>query len=114
MHRLALGSKTLRRISFDIEKLLSREKQKGSPSEVAPVYVCGLARSGTTMLLRVLDQVGSLASLNYRDMPFVMAPNLWKRLSGFGAKEAHLSERAHGDGIEVGYDSPEAFEEIFW
>ena len=25
-----------------------------------------------------------------------------------------MKERAHGDGIEVGYDSPEAFEEILW
>ena len=113
LHRLALGSKTVRRVSFDIEQLFS-SKPQGSRCIDSPVYVCGLARSGTTMLLRILDQVDSLASLNYRDMPFVMAPNLWKKLSGIGAREAQLSERAHGDGIQVSYDSPEAFEEIFW
>jgi len=30
------------------------------------------------------------------------------------AKQGGLAERAHGDGIMVGYDSPEAFEEVIW
>ncbi len=117
VHRVALGLKTVRKLSFDLDRLLTRALDKNSRQLVtddAPIYVCGLARSGTTMLLRVLDQVESLASLSYRDMPFVMAPNLWSRINKIGHKEATLSERAHGDGIEVGYDSPEAFEEIFW
>lgn len=25
-----------------------------------------------------------------------------------------MVERAHGDGIKIGYDSPEAFEEVIW
>ncbi len=47
-------------------------------------------------------------------MPFVMAPLLWSRLSGRFRKRAVLQERAHGDGIAIGYDSPEAFEEVIW
>jgi hypothetical protein len=43
-----------------------------------------------------------------------MAPVLWARLSRAYRKPSELRERAHGDGIEVGYDSPEAFEEVLW
>jgi hypothetical protein len=39
---------------------------------------------------------------------------LWSRLSGPFRQPAALRERAHGDGMEVGFDSPEAFEEILW
>ena len=47
-------------------------------------------------------------------MPFVSAPLLWDTLSGRFRKTAVLKERAHGDGMAVGYDSPEAFEEVIW
>jgi hypothetical protein len=47
-------------------------------------------------------------------MPFVMAPMLWSHLSGSFRRPQELHERAHGDGVQVGYDSPEAFEEILW
>jgi hypothetical protein len=46
-------------------------------------------------------------------MPFVLAPNLWSKLS-FGQKDIELVDRAHGDGIKVSIKSPEAFEEVFW
>lgn len=112
LHRLALGSKALRKVAFDMERgSLPDDAVRGND---APVYVCGLARSGTTMLLRILDRAECFRSLSYRDMPFVMAPNLWRKISGVGAKQATMAERAHGDGVQVGYDSPEAFEEVFW
>ena len=66
------------------------------------------------MLLRLLDQIDTIRSLSYRDMPFVLAPNLWKFLTQFSSKHAISIERAHLDGIFVNYDSPEAFEEVFW
>ncbi|HKO87181.1 MAG TPA: sulfotransferase [Burkholderiales bacterium] len=112
LHHMALGSTTLRRVAFDMEKLVELPENVGAKD--SPVYVCGLARSGTTMLLRILDQSAVFRSLSYRDMPFVMAPNLWKRISRYGEREASLAERAHGDGVYVGFDSPEAFEEVFW
>ncbi len=46
-------------------------------------------------------------------MPFVLAPNLWSKLS-FNKQDSDLVERAHGDGIKVSAESPEAFEEVFW
>lgn len=78
------------------------------------VFVTGLARAGTTVLMRALHSSGCFRSLTYRDMPFVLAPNLWKRISGAFQKDMEAGERAHGDGILVDFDSPEAFEEVFW
>lgn len=117
LHKIVLGSKIVRKISFDIDLFFSKipdENLEKIISKDAPIYVCGLARSGTTILLNVLDHVEGVASLNYRDMPFVLAPNLWKKLNKLGAREEQLSERAHADGMTIGYNSPEAFEEIFW
>jgi len=112
LHRLVLQSADVRRLSFDLETLvLGRTVQSTS---ARPVYLCGLARSGTTLLLRLLEQSREFASLSYRDMPFVMSPNLWARLSGRWQRRAAPQERLHGDGVLVDYDSPEAFEEVFW
>jgi hypothetical protein len=47
-------------------------------------------------------------------MPFILAPVLWQRISGGFRKQTRLRERAHGDGMQIGYDSPEAFEEVAW
>jgi hypothetical protein len=65
-------------------------------------------------LLDVVTRISGFASHTYWDMPFVMAPLLWSSLSGHFRKSANLIGRAHGDGMLVSYDSPEAFEEIIW
>lgn len=111
LHRLALGSPAVPRLAFDIDCLLAPVRSGNGPS---PVYVAGLARSGTTILLEALNASGAFTSLTYRHMPFVTAPYLWTRLSASSRQEVPLRERAHGDGIQVGADSVEAFEEVFW
>jgi hypothetical protein len=112
LHRLVLESAAVRRLSFDLETfVLARTAQLARGQ---PVYLCGLARSGTTLLLRLLNQSGEFASLSFRDMPFVMSPNLWARLSGPWQRHAQGRERIHGDDVLVDFDSPEAFEEVFW
>lgn len=78
------------------------------------IFIAGLARAGTTMLLRRLSEHKELCSLTYRDMPFVLAPNTWASLSGRSGKSTIAEERAHGDGVLVDVDSPEALEEVFW
>lgn len=78
------------------------------------VFVSGLARAGTTILMRQLHGTGLFRSLTYRDMPFVLAPNLWARITGRAQQKGAARMRAHGDGIAVDYDSPEALEEVFW
>jgi hypothetical protein len=119
-HRLVLGLSIVRKVTFDVEKsIFLRENEKnneigGAARANGPVYICGLARSGTTILLRLLHQLGPLRSLTYRDMPFILGPNLWKKIKGNREKQMEVRERAHGDGILIDYDSPESFEEIFW
>ena len=53
------------------------------------------------------------ASLTYNDMPFILAPNFWSKIFFF-KQNISYEYRAHGDGIKVSLESPEAFEEVFW
>jgi hypothetical protein len=81
----------------------------------APIFICGLARSGSTILLECLDQHADTTSHRYRDYPGVLAPVLWDRVATrLYRNRGTLRERAHGDGIQVGADSPEAIEEMLW
>ena len=77
------------------------------------IFVSGLARSGTTILLNALFKSKKFSSLSYKDMPFVLAPNFWSKFS-LSNNDSAMVERAHGDGIKVSTESPEAFEEVFW
>jgi len=43
----------------------------------------------------------------------VLMPNTWKKIASPKISNEYR-ERAHKDGIMVGFDSPEAFEEVFW
>lgn len=112
LHRLALGSQSIAEMVHDIERA---RFLKSSPQarDGKHVYVSGLARAGTTILMHEIYATGSFASLTYADMPFVLAPNLWAGLARSKSVTAR-TERAHGDGIEVDSNSPEALEEVFW
>lgn len=80
-----------------------------------PVYVTGLARSGSTMLLEILGWQPGVVTHRYRDFPMLHVPVLWNRfLSYAGGKEDTPRERAHRDGIVITRESPEAFEEVLW
>ena len=113
LHRIILGSSLINEFLFDLE-CSSYGETKESELNRRPVFVSGLARAGTTVLMRALYASGQFASLTYDDMPFVMAPNLWQKMTARNKKARVKSERAHGDGIEVDFDSPEALEEVFW
>lgn len=79
-----------------------------------PVFVAGLARSGTTILLTLLAAAGGVATHRYRDFPFLDIPLLWNWFQDRAARPAPPAERAHGDRIRVTPQSPEAFEEPLW
>ena len=111
LHQMVLGNNFLAEALFDIERLLF---SPNITSEKPHVFVAGLARAGTTVLMRTLHENGKFTSLTYRDMPFILAPNLWRRISGFSRQDIGKRERAHGDGLTIDYDSPEALEEVFW
>lgn len=109
LHQIALSSKFMREVMFDVESSAISINQ----TDDNHVFVAGLARSGTTILLNALYESDEFSSLSYKDMPFILAPNLWSKLS-LNKKNINLVERAHGDGIKVSTESPEAFEEVFW
>jgi hypothetical protein len=125
LHWLALEPAAVRHLAFELERRFFLPRSNNSLIRLnylnhpthdveGAVYVCGLARSGTTLLLRILDEIDSFHSLSYRAMPFVLAPNLWSRITSLMTQHIDLAERVHGDGIKVDLDSPEGFEEVFW
>ena len=79
-----------------------------------PVFVTSLPRAGTTIMLNALAGLPEFASATYRHMPFTLSPLLWSRIGPVFQQSAATAERAHGDGLEVSGDSPEAFEEMLW
>ncbi|GGB97041.1 hypothetical protein GCM10011494_14390 [Novosphingobium endophyticum] len=113
LHRLALGLPAVAELSFDLDQRGNGATEK-AVGDLHHVFVTGLARAGTTVLLRHLHRSGPFRSLTYRDMPFVLAPQLWKRFSSRWQQRREERLRAHGDRIMVSADSPEAFDEVFW
>tara|TARA_B100000161_G_scaffold260004_1_gene226565 strand:+ start:885 stop:1862 length:978 start_codon:yes stop_codon:yes gene_type:complete len=109
LHKFALSSQFMRELTFDFESTINSPSSENGDH----IFITGLARAGTTILLNALYKSNLFASLSYADMPFVLAPNLWSKIS-FNKKNSKYTERAHGDGIKVSTESPEAFEEVFW
>jgi hypothetical protein len=113
LHRVALQSPAVAEMSFDFDQKMV----PNDPEEIVGerhVFVSGLARAGTTVLMRNFYATGEFRSLTYRDMPFVLAPNLWRKMSQSSKKDVEKAERAHGDRILVDVDSPESLDEVFW
>ena len=113
IHRLALPARGMQFTAADMENALYGKAFRGVQVE-RPIFITSLPRAGTTLLLEMLNRVPGHASHCYRDMPFVLAPFLWAALSKGFRKSAVSRERAHGDGMQISYDSPEALEEVVW
>lgn len=97
-----------------IESEASRAEIDAIPID-RPIYIAGLARSGTTILLELLAGHGEVATHRYRDYPPVYTPLFWNRAFGrIYRGDAPPVERAHKDRILVTPDSPEAIEEVLW
>ncbi|MEK0085993.1 sulfotransferase [Benzoatithermus flavus] len=80
-----------------------------------PIYVAGIARSGSTILLELLACQPGVATHRYRDFPPVYTPLFWNRAFAHVYRtDAPPTERAHKDRILVTPDSPEAMEEVLW
>ena len=113
LHRLALQYNFIAEMSFDIDQKIVPVDQR-EINQQQHVFISGLARAGTTVLMRRFHSTGLYRSLTYRDMPFILAPNLWQRLSFISKRELKNAERAHGDNLQVNADSPESLDEVFW
>jgi hypothetical protein len=113
LHRFAFSTPMLQKILSDFEDDLFRSKITSIESR-NEVFVAGLPRAGTTLLLSLLYATGEFATFTYRQMPFILAPLLWNKISRPFQQPGENKERAHGNGMEVSFDSPEAFEEVIW
>jgi hypothetical protein len=113
LHNVAFGSSMLQNLLEDIETSFLAKTWKDIPAN-NPVFITSLPRAGTTIVLEALHRLPGLATHTYRDMPFIFTPVLWNKLSGGIRKESIMRERAHGDGLVISEDSPEAFEEVLW
>ena len=111
-HRLVLDNYHIGRkfLASQIKNVGTEGSFKGDYSRV---LITGLARSGTTALTKELAKRGPFASLDYSNMPVLLAPRLWAKVYK-PRKKNESSERAHGDGIKVGLASVEALEEYFF
>jgi len=93
-------------LSFEFDKYDS-EIQKFNFEK--SVFITGLARSGTTILLREIHDSKTFSSLQYKNMPFLFLPNTYQIKSN-----DKPSERSHKDNIKISGESPEEFDEYFW
>lgn len=114
-HLLSSVAQRLDPLLKRLGRLETRLLEDDLPVVDKPVYVTGLARSGSTLLLEILNWQPDVVTHRYRDFPLLHVPVLWNRFLGYAARESgQLRERAHRDGMLVNRDSPEAFEEVLW
>jgi len=111
LHMIAFASRPLQ---VSISRLEDRIGGARIAKTDAPLFIAGLPRAGTTLLLELFEHTGEFASHTYRAMPFLLMPLSWGRYMRFFGRGDVARERAHGDGMLVSVDSPEAFEEMLW
>jgi hypothetical protein len=79
----------------------------------APIYVCGLARSGSTLLHEVVSAHAGVATHRIKDYPLLFTPYWWRRATA--KMRPHTPrERPHRDGVMITTESPDAIEEMVW
>ena len=110
LHKLILNNYNLSKLLFSFDRKFKKGERIKNKSEF--VVVSGLARAGTTSLTDQLFKAGKFNSLDYSNMPFLLAPNLWKKI--YNPKKAKLKERKHGDKMMFGLNTIEALEEYFF
>jgi hypothetical protein len=111
--RLADSSRALMQSLGNLESAWLRRRSNAIPIQ-SPVFITGLARSGTTILLEELSKVAGVGTHRYRDFPFLMTPYFWSRFHDWFAAHGEAVERPHKDRIRITAESPEAFEEPIW
>lgn len=112
--RLFAATNKLWRRLADLETRVVREEISQGVVD-RPVYITGLARSGTSILTEMLARHPDLTCHRYSDFPNVWTP-YWRNylLDKSRLQTPKLTERAHRDRIYVSNDSPEALEEVLW
>ncbi|MCI0682629.1 MAG: sulfotransferase [Gemmataceae bacterium] len=78
-----------------------------------PIYICGLARAGSTLLHEAVAAHAAVATHRIKDFPLIFTPCWWRRAAA-GLRPRTPHERPHGDRIMITTDSPDALEEMLW
>ena len=86
LHQLAFSLPGMQKALVDVEDQLYKDLLKQQQVE-NPVFITSLPRAGTTLLLEILYDSGCFYSHTYRNMPFIMIPLLWGRLSDAFSKD---------------------------
>ncbi len=93
----------------------SLPKELSSQAIDKPIFVCGVARAGSTILTEVISQHPELACHHYSDFPLTWIPYWWNSLrKRLPLPKQEPQERAHRDRLMITADSPEAIEEVLW
>lgn len=90
-------------------------KELDGQAITSPVFVCGVPRSGSTILTEIAGRHPQLACHHYSDFPLTWIPYWWNSLRRkLPLPEQAPRERAHQDRLMITSDSPEAIEEVLW
>ena len=111
LHLALLSSRRFRRFQFDSE--CERRRTRARPQR-QNLFVCGLARAGSTALTRALYAGGQFTATTYAMLPMLLAPSLSRVLERLPRRRDERRERRHRDGIQIDLDSVEALDGIFW
>ncbi len=109
LHIIVLDNYALGKFLLDRE--LKQLAKKTSTNEEF-IIVSGLARAGTTALTNLIFNDSIFHSIKYSNMPFLLAPKLWKRI--YNPTKVKYKERAHKDNVLFSEASIEALEEYFF
>jgi hypothetical protein len=111
LHYTFMGNKNIARFLFKLELWFNKKQLKASCTN-QNVYISGMARAGTTVLMQYLGQLPEFKSLSYRNLPFLFLPKTWPKI--ISKKKTLEKERFHRDGMKHSINSYEALEEPFW
>ena len=89
------------------------QEQLAAISVSKPVYVCGLARSGSTLLHQIVASAPGVATHRVKDYPMAYTPYWWRQATARRPPTAPR-ERVHRDRILISPESPDAVEEMLW
>ncbi|MFX1390378.1 MAG: sulfotransferase [Promethearchaeota archaeon] len=107
---------SFKKISFLLDKIETaflENELKGFGVD-KPIYITGLARAGTTIILEMLEKHPDLATHRYKNVIMPFLPKWFSQISDRFRFYSQPFERLHRDGIMVNSESPEAVEEVFW
>jgi hypothetical protein len=112
-----LGGLVQRHIDFwlwlgRLESSLLADRVRQAPLRM-PIFVCGLARSGSTLLHEIVASHPSVATHRVKDYPMIFTPFWWRRATA-NLRPQPPRERPHRDGIAITTESPDAIEEMLW